>query len=227
MAVLTISRESGSEGSIVGKKVARTLGYHYVEKESIGQVMSRVGLEEFDREYDSALNFWDQFDVRRMGRREEMVSMLNRVLLALARHGNIVIVGRCGFVVLQDYADVLNVRFQAPFPLRVERMMGHHNISDPYKAEAFVRKRDRVRADFVESFYGEHWITPRYFDLIVDTGKITVDMAAEWLSGALKDLDAREMPDAQTTADIRLDERVHAAMCEVLDCEKVHKVQIY
>ncbi len=224
MAILTVSRESGSEGSVIGKRVSKTLGYHFMDKDRIGDVMSRVGLAEFDREYDSALNFWDQFDVRRMGRREEMVNMLNRVLLALAQHGNMVIVGRCGFVVLQDYADVLNVRFQAPFPLRVERMMGYHNIKDPFEAEDFVRKRDRIRADFVESFYGEHWITPRYFDLIIDTGKIPVEMAADWLCGALPSLDKRETPGAQTTADIRVDEPVRAAVCEVLGCDEEHNV---
>jgi len=222
MAVLTISRESGSEGSIVGKQVARTLGYHFLDKEDIGEVMGLVGLAEFDREYDSTLSFWNQFDVRRMGRREEMVNTLNQVMLALARHGNTVITGRCGFVVLQDYADVLNVRFQAPFSLRVKRMMGHHNINDPFEAEEFVRKRDRVRADFVESFYGEQWIAPRYFDLIIDTGKVPLEMAADWLSGALRHLDTCDMKGAQTTADIRVDERYREAVCEVLDCHQEH-----
>ena len=222
MAVLTISRESGSEGSIIGKQVARALGYHFLDKEDIGEVMTEVGLAEFIREYDSSLSFWDQFDIRRMGRREEMVNALNQVLLALARHGNTVITGRCGFVVLQDYADVLNVRFQAPFPIRVRRMMGHYNISDPFEAEEFVRKRDRVRADFVESFYGDQWIAPQYFDLIIDTGKIPLEMAADWLAAALRHLDARDMTGQQRTAEIRVEERFTAAVCKVLHCDQEH-----
>lgn len=44
MAVITISREFGSKGSEISQSVANTLGYAYVDKESIEKVMAQFGL---------------------------------------------------------------------------------------------------------------------------------------------------------------------------------------
>ena len=47
MAVVTISREIGSEGGYIGKKVADELGYHFVDKIMLAGVLQQVGLIEF------------------------------------------------------------------------------------------------------------------------------------------------------------------------------------
>ena len=154
MSVLTISRELGSEGSSIAEKTAQTLGYHFMNKKSIGMVMSQYGITEFNQEYESASSFWDRFDVRRTARRGEILDMLNRVILALARHGNMVILGRCGFAVLHGYQDVLNVRIQAPLHLRVQHIMERQEIQDYKKAEAIVTEGDSIRSAFIESVYG-------------------------------------------------------------------------
>ncbi len=128
MSVITISRELGSQGRQIAENTAQALGYHFMNKKAIGEVLEEYGLVEFREEYEIAPSFWDIFDAHRMERRSEMVSMLNKVILALAQHGNIVILGRCGFAVLRDFADVLNVRIQAPPEQRVAFIKADENI---------------------------------------------------------------------------------------------------
>jgi cytidylate kinase len=55
--------------------------------------------------------------------------MLNKVIEAFAHHGNVVLLGRVGFEVLGKYADVLHVRLQAPFSVRVKRIMTQQGLS--------------------------------------------------------------------------------------------------
>jgi cytidylate kinase len=98
--------------------------------------------------------------------------MLNRLLRGVARHGNVVILGRGGFAALQGYADVLHVRVQAPLRVRAMRVLERGEIDDGHDAEAWVRERDKRRAAFVESSYGIPWDSTRFFDLVIDTGKI-------------------------------------------------------
>jgi hypothetical protein len=43
MAVMTISRELGSEGVTIAKKVAQELGYHFVDKDVIERVLDQYG----------------------------------------------------------------------------------------------------------------------------------------------------------------------------------------
>ena len=72
--------------------------------------------------------FWEKFDAYREKRREDVVHMLNRVVRAVAQHGNVVILGRSGFEVLTGYVDIVHVRLQAPQHVRINRVMLEMNI---------------------------------------------------------------------------------------------------
>ena len=223
MTVITISREFASGGSGIGEKVAQALGCHFVDKDTIGRVLTQYGLPEFKTEYDAAPpNFWDRFDVQRMERREQMVSLLNQTILAVARHGNTIIVGRCGFVVLKDYVDVINVRLQAPLPSRIRRVMERDTVTDSAQAEAMVKEGDKVRASFVETFYGARWDAADAFDVVVDTDKVPADMAATWLAEAARALAARTASLAPITRSIEPDAILASAVSAELKCEADH-----
>ena len=90
MAVITISRELGCDGDTIAQEVAKKLGYHLIDKEFVGAVISKYGLVEFDREYDHLPSFWEKFDTQKEERHEVLVKMLNRVIRAVAQHGNVV-----------------------------------------------------------------------------------------------------------------------------------------
>ncbi len=223
MSVITVSREFASGGSGIAEKAAKTLGFHFVDKDTIGRVLSEYGLAEFEEEYEATPpNFWARFDTQRMERREMMVSLLNQTILALARHGNTVMVGRCGFVVLKDYADVLNVRLQAPLPSRIRRYMERENITDSDKAEATVKEGDRIRAAFVETFYKAHWDAADAFDVVIDTDKVPADMAAGWVADAAKTLESHKKNGAPTTRSIETDATLVLAVRAELNCEMDH-----
>ena len=204
MAVITISRKLGSRGDYIAEKVAQVLDYHYVDKEFIGRVLSQYGLIEFDKEYDNLPGFWEKFNSQKEERRELMVDMLNRVMRAVAHHGNVVILGRSGFSVFQGFGDVLNARIQAPFSFRVTRVMEQEEITYE-EADALVKQDDRVRSTFVKSFYGVQWDAPNAFDLLIDTGKISPELAIRWLVEAIRELEKREAGDKLTTASIQVD----------------------
>ena len=222
MAVITFSRELGSEGDYIAEKVAQSLGYHFIEKEFIGTVLSEYGLVEFDKEYDNLPSFWEKFTVQKAGRREEMVSMLNRVILALASHGNVVIQGRSGFVILGSYADVLNVRIQAPLENRVKRVMKREEISVE-RAEEKIKYGDKVRSAFVKTFYGVQWETSKSFDLLINTSKVEPEVAVKWLVEAAKAVELKEDDEKSTTASIKVDSTLAKVVSEELECKVTHK----
>lgn len=222
MPAITISRELGSQGRQIAKSTAQVLGYHFMDKSTIGMVLGEYGLVEFGREYEALPGFWERFDARRMERREEVINMLNRVILALARHGNIVILGRCGFAVLHGYTDVLNVRIQAPLHLRIAQVMNDHSFTDIKRAESFVKDNDQIRTAFIESFYGVRWDSATAFDLVIDTSKTSPEQATVWLVAAAKDLEQKKETDAKTTSTIPLDSTLNAAICEALHCSDTH-----
>jgi len=219
MSVITISREFGSDGSYIAEKVAQALGYHFVDKKTMEDVLIQYGFVEFDKEYDAAHGFWARFDTRTL----EMVKMLNRIIQAVARHGNVVILGRGSFAILSGYADVLNVRIQAPLPIRRARVMTQQKIAEPEQAEAIIKEADRVRATFIESYYGVHWDVASAFDVVIDTGKVTPDLAVTWLADAAKSMPARTAGEARTTSALEVDQILASAVSAVLKCQETHQ----
>ncbi len=167
MTVITISREYGSEGETIAENIAQALGYHLVDKEFIVKVLDQYGLVGYDREYETRLGFWEKYSRQR----DTMVNMLNQVVRAVAKHGNVVILGRSGYAILADFTDVLHVRLQAPLTVRVARVMAQQKIP-PEQAEAVVKENDAVRLAFVEEFYRVPWGAVQSFDLVINTGKI-------------------------------------------------------
>jgi cytidylate kinase len=222
MSVITISREIGSEGDYVAERIAQTLGYHFVDKEFIGALLSQYGVVEFDKEYDTQPGFWEKFNEQREKRRDVMVDMLNQVVRAVAQHGDVVILGRSGFAVLEGFADVLHVRLQAPWSVRVERVMAHQQITAE-QAQAIVKESDRVRSTYVEGYYRVPWGTIHAFDLVVNTGKVSPDLAATWVVDAVKALVAGPRTGRPITSSIEVDPTLAAAVSDQLRCKQAHR----
>ena len=196
MTTITISREFGSEGRRIGRQVAKSLGYDFVDKRIMEGVFRRYGLTKFSDLYTSAPSFWDLANANNL----LIVSMLNETMEALAHRGRMVILGRGGFASLNDYADVLNVRIQAPFPIRVERVMARENISDRQQAEERVREDDKARQKFVKMFYNKEWDVETYFNLVIDTSTVSTEMAVEWIIEAARALEQKEFAKDVLTA---------------------------
>lgn len=182
MATITVSRECGSGGGLVARRLAQALGYHLVEKEFMRSLLSQYGLVQFEEVYDARPGIIARFAALR----PEVTRMLNQVVAAVARHGDTVIVGRGASCVLRGFADVLNVRVQAPFPIRVRRVAEQRGLSELRDAEAFVVEQDRRRAAFIEFSYGVDWENVHAFDLVVDTGKLPIELAASLLLEATR-----------------------------------------
>ncbi len=221
MAVITISREIYSEGSYIGEKVAKALGYHFVDKSTIEKVFIEHSIAQFKGVYESVPGFWARFD----DIRTTTIKFLKQVILALARHGEMVIVGRGAFAVLGGFADVLNVRVQSPFQIRIQRVMEKEKIRESDKAEALLKEWDRMRDTFVKSFYDIRWedaATASAFDLVIDTGKVPPDLAVTWLVETLKVLKKRKTDDQPTTNAIEIDTALANTVSNVLGCQIIH-----
>ena len=201
MAVITISREFGSDGDLISKKVAQSLGYSLFNKISIEKVLVQYGMVDFSSVYSSDQSIWDRFDKDRA----EIVRMLNSTIEAFAKLDSNVIVGRGGFIVLHGYDNVLNVCIVASFDKRVSNIMRLQNISDRAAAEELVRQNDNVRKSFLQSYYSVKQTEPSGFNMTIDTDMIPVDVASKWIVEAAELLSKKEIDPKACTTSIEID----------------------
>lgn len=213
MAVITISNELGSGGRAIAGHVAAELGYALVDKRTTDDILRQYGLTAFEDVYSSAPSFLDLFNADNM----LIVSMANEILEAVARRGDVVILGRTGFAVLGGCADVLHVHIQAPFAERAQRVMAREGLADAQAAEDLVRKDDHLHRSYVQRYYAQQWDEPSQFDLILDTGSLTVEAAAQRIVAAARGL-GPPAPGAaaKTTAQLQVDPVLADAVARVM-----------
>jgi len=221
MSVITISREFGSEGDRIAHQVADVLNHHLVDQKFIGVILGQYGYVEFDKEYASLPTFWERFDAQRVRQRDVMVSLLNQVIQAVARHGNVILLGRSGFEVLGGFADVLHIRLQAPFAVRVARVRVQQGCS-LQESEAIVKQADKVRVGFVEEFYRVPWNSMRAFDLVINTGKVDPDLAVEMIVRAARTFQPDLAGEKPSISSITVDRILAEAVSTELHCQDVH-----
>lgn len=212
MAVITISREYGSAGDIIAKKIADSLGYQLVDKKLIEEILIKYGLLEFDDLYSSEHGIWGRFD----SEKNRIVKMLNKTILAFAKRDNCVILGRGAFAVLQDHSNVINVFIREDRYRRINNVLETKEAGNILEAEDMVDQHDRVRSGFLQTFYGLKSEDPAMFDLCVNTELADPDMVCELLKKLVENLSELSL-DRKSTYDLEEDTIMQSAINEVLD----------
>ena len=199
MGVITISRVLGSDGAAIAQRVADTLSFQLVTKRILEKILEQYGLVHLDKLYKSPPRLWGLFDEDN----QNIVSMLNRTMVGIAKRGNAVILGRGGYAALSGQANVLHVRIQAPFDERIKRLLGRDGSQDIVTVEELIRTNDKARSIFVQGFYDTDFNDARKFHMVLDTSCITIEFATKWIVSAAETLfQSSDVDQAETGTDV-------------------------
>jgi cytidylate kinase len=190
---MTISREPGSGGTGIAAQLAEELGMDLVGRKIIQQVAERTDLSE------KVITSLDEKDVRRIDSfldslftarhiwPDEYLPHLSKVIAAIGKQGNTIILGRGGQFLLPP-SEAFRVRLSAPKEMRIRNAM-RYSGNNVETAERYVQKADEDRKAFHLKHFGADWADSSYYDLVANTaslgfeGSITVIKTAfaEWL----------------------------------------------
>lgn len=185
MRIITISRQFGSGGRELGKRLADRLGWDYYDKEILERLAADQGLESDYIKKTLANHGWHNVQLTYRssfshllydpGRRTELLVREREILKEIAALGSdCVIVGRNADVILQDYHP-FRIFACADLEARLRRCMQHES-SRP-RAQRLtekevlrnIRRIDKARAQTREILTGKHRSDSSSFDLTVNT----------------------------------------------------------
>jgi cytidylate kinase len=176
MTAITISRQLGSLGTTLGRRVAARLGYRLVHREIINQAARLAGAP------DMALATIDELGLLGLepgaDEQKAYLQAVQEVIENLAEEGEVIIVGRAGQSILKNKPNVLHMRVVAPLETRIQRIVNAHGISQK-AAKAQIEGSDDYRTHYLKHFYDIQWDDPSPYHLIINTGKIDLETAAE------------------------------------------------
>jgi len=182
--IITISRQYGSGGRIVGKLLAERLGIPFYDNELITLAAEKTGLAKdyfLNAEETSATSLLlslttltPNIDSFGLPLNEKVFLVQSQVIKDVAEKGSCVIVGRSADYVLSDMENCINVFLQADLKDRVERAITQYGLSEK-NAEASVLKTDKRRASYYSYFTGLKWGKSENYDLILNTSRMELE----------------------------------------------------
>ena len=185
--IVTISREFGSGGRTIGKKVAETLGIPCYDAELIQKLSMESGFaEEYVRQISECMPggyLESLFSNRTMGPTNEDIlwDSQNKVILEIAEKGPCVIVGRCADYILRDKADCLQVFIHADIAFRTERIVKVYGERDQ-SPEQRLRDKDKRRAAYYRFYTDMKWGDAHNYHVTLDSGVLGIEQCAEIIS---------------------------------------------
>ena len=194
MAIVTLTRQSGSFGDEIGMLIARRLGYTFFDKHEIERRIIAKGLpkEEFIK-YDERK---PTFLARYAKNRDRYLNFLSSVVLEIAKEGNCVIIGRGAFLFLRDVPNHIALRFVAPFEERIKHMMELKNIETEKAAQLLLEKSDKRKVAFYKSCFKYDLNSYDFIHASINTGMIYPDMVAEMVVAGINNNITPEIEEA-------------------------------
>ena len=200
--VITISREVGSGGRTIGRKLAEKLGVRFSDKELVDKLQKKLNLtvssiEELKGKKKRWLDDFIQMvaPVPMSGMLvdgdSDYISEYNlslsvndvfeaerEILNGIADEGSCVIAGRSGFFVLKGHPQKVDIFITAPMEKRIERVMRKQNLTREL-AEEVIGKVDKQRENYIKRYAETSRYDVRNYDLALNMDGLTEDQAVD------------------------------------------------
>jgi cytidylate kinase len=181
---IVISRDPGSGGQVVAKKLAKKLGWQLFDKSLMKKLSEDLGIpegevvnvDEHSRSWMSDL-FHSVFnphyvsDVR-------YITHLKKLLNHAAKSSDLVIIGHgAGYILPPD--KCLRVRVTAPFDTRVDNTYKYESFKTKSEARMWVEKVEKQYNQFIRQYFGKNPHNPWHYDLVVSTHHFSLDQVTD------------------------------------------------
>jgi len=187
--LITVSREPGSGGSIIAKRIAELLELDLFHGEVIqemaesAQISARL-MESLDEKGISFVADWVSTLVNeRHLWPDQYLQHLMKVITTIGKQGRAVIVGRGANFILPS-EGTFRIRILADLDIRANNVAREYGI--PFEeARRRVIQTESERRAFVRKYFHEDIASPVNYDLVINIGTLSIDAALNAITGAL------------------------------------------
>ena len=196
--VITIEREYGSGGRLLGKALSEELGIPYYDDEIIRTASEHAAVgEEYFRLNDEKPGkrlFGQARDV--IGKPRVAGNITNpdnlfrfeaEAIRKMADRGSCIFIGRSADFVLDatEFGEFVSLFVYCDMTSKVRRGMEVDAV-DAEEAMSRIQKINRQRRDYCRYYTGNNWGDPMLYDLPLNTTKLTIPQTAELVKTYLR-----------------------------------------
>lgn len=185
--IITISREYGSGGRVVGQALAERLNLPFYDKGLVKMISEKSGISE---QFINDVELYREDAIKYAGYDVSLQLPLTNIVFQaeaevinqIVSEGDCIIVGRCADYVLRDRDDVMNVFVYASLDNRIDRITKLYG--DKVKnVKSFITKYDKDRAAYYDYYTDKKWGNMRSYHLCVNSD-MGIEASVEIISSA-------------------------------------------
>ncbi|HVJ05892.1 MAG TPA: cytidylate kinase-like family protein [Candidatus Saccharimonadales bacterium] len=197
--VLTVTREYGSGGSEIGRRVAKLLGWELLDRQLIERVaaMGKIDLTSAEQLDGKSGAWWEQLlsGFRHGGPElyvgdspaseidhDALQKLTARIIVEAGNTGNCVIVGRSSQCALRQFAQAFHVLVYAPVPERLERI--RQRYPQEHSLIGLLHQVDQERIRYAHTYFGCDSTNRQLYHLCLNS-TIGLDACAELIVSAM------------------------------------------
>lgn len=195
--IITISREFGSGGREIGKRLADELEFNYYDRDIITEIAKQTGLSEeyIDNTSEKVRYSYPNKFARSFitysnlqSNQTEILVATSKVLKEIAKNGNCVIVGRGANVILKEY-NIMNIFVYADMESKIkrchEKSNENENLTDKEIRNKIIQI-DKGRKNYHRIISNLEWGYKENYNLCINTSGIDIKMIVTSLAGYIE-----------------------------------------
>lgn len=196
--IVTISREFGSGGREVGKRLADELGFRYYDREIIDEIAKETGMSKeyiqnisekgiYPYPFQFAKSFTSYSGVQ--SNQTEILVAQTKVIKEIAEKGNCIIVGRGANVILKDY-NAMNIFVYANMESKINRCREKAKEDEKNTDKEMEKKIiaiDKARKNYHKIISDLEWGDKRNYNLCINTTNIEIKAIIPSLAKYIED----------------------------------------
>ncbi|MDR0814962.1 MAG: cytidylate kinase-like family protein [Bacteroidales bacterium] len=191
--IITIGRQFGSGGRVIGQRLAKDLDIAYYDKELLAEAAKGSGIsdeffEKADERTNNGLAYIFSMGFPSMGFYTPHSEMLSPESLFLFQSEAIksivdkgdscVLVGRCADYVLRDYPDLLSFFIHNTPENRIRTIVERQHISEDAALD-LMKKTDKSRAAYYKYYTDKEWGMSSSYHFSIDVSLLGLDDTVE------------------------------------------------
>ena len=202
--VITIGRQFGSGGHVIGKKLADKLGIKLYDKELLLSAAKEAGInptlfqkadEKLPSFYVSNLSmnlgfYIQSFQSATSTYYDNVQKAICDMIRTIADRESCIIVGRCADYLLRDNPNCINVFISAPAESCAKRIVNRMDGISEEEAITIAKKENKLRAEYYNFYTDKEWGHSSSYDLCIDSSRLDensiIELIIQYVNARLK-----------------------------------------
>lgn len=188
---VTITRQFGSLGRPIAKRMAELLGIEFYDRDIVEETAKKMGLsvQTVSNEEEAAKTGFFRMGLPLGSGTTEMQDKIfdeqAKIIQELTEHGSSIIVGRCSDYILRDNKNTIHMSIYAPYEARLRNCVDILHMEED-EAKKMIAKVDKARDSYHKNYAKYLPFDYNNKDVMIDSSLLGIEGTAKVLAGIVK-----------------------------------------